>query len=88
MKLISAIPDGLMGYNCSKCNGLCCNLNSTLVFNSKIVLKNEIVKLIGDYITFKNDNIYVSCGKKCWFLNNDRCSLEDNVKPIGCKFYP
>lgn len=36
MTILGSFIDGLFTYNCSNCGGLCCNLNSSLVFESEI----------------------------------------------------
>lgn len=44
--------------------------------------------VLKDYINDMHKFDIVECGKKCWFLKNNHCILEEKNKPLGCKMYP
>ena len=78
--------DTKISYSCKKCGSLCCNLNAELEF-TPIQMSNY--KLIPFRDFFKNNNGKYLCKspKKCWFIKNEACIL-DNNKPFYCKLYP
>lgn len=88
MKIIYTFPDNSLYYNCLACSGLCCNLNATLIFKPEQIENSPYKKYLREYSMYEKNRIQVVCGKKCWFLKKDKCSLKEKEKPVGCKLYP
>ncbi len=88
MKIIYTFPDNFLYYECSECNGLCCNLNAILIFKNEQIEKIDNIQYLREYMIYGNEKTKLVCGKKCWFLKRNKCSLSNNTKPLGCKMYP
>lgn len=88
MKLFFLFPDNMLEYNCFLCNGVCCNLNASLQFYQEQTEKIKNFEYLEDYTKSKNGLYTLRCGKKCWFLKKNKCSLDYFCKPIDCSLYP
>ncbi|SFQ58440.1 hypothetical protein [Streptococcus equinus] len=88
-----AFFDNLIEYDCKICQGVCCNVNNIMLLDknsANIIKKDEKFSLISDFVTTKDDNSYLSCGKSCWFHTENGCSAARRGinKPLTCLLYP
>lgn len=88
MIIVHSYFDGLYNYDCAKCGGMCCNVNTNLIFNKDQVKGIKNFEVLSEYTLKKGNSVQVNCGKKCWFLNDRSCGLSEKEKPIGCELYP
>lgn len=76
-----------MQYDCSRCGGVCCNINGSLVFEEKEFSKINKDDIFRGFYMKENNFCYLKTPKKCWFLSGTECSLE-SLKPVYCSFFP
>ncbi len=74
-------------YNCGQCDGLCCNINGSLVFSKSNFDKVNTNDKFNGFYRIIGSNVYLKTPKRCWFLSKNACQLK-NDKPLFCSFYP
>lgn len=75
-----------ISYVCKECGGLCCNLNAQLEFTLEQMSDYRLTPF-RDYFIKRGNTYFCKTPKRCWFLKENRCILEEN-KPSCCRLYP
>lgn len=86
MKIIYSFKQNTYQYDCSACNGICCNICGKLKITRNQLLMKDFLKYV-EFCEKEKDHYLISIPKKCWFIKNSKCILGDS-KPLCCKLYP